>query len=80
MAMGPVVVRRVVEAAMTEARIAAAAKGVTFEATVHIGDEQVEGDAQRLQQVLDALLSNAVRSARAGGPLRLMPRCRAHIR
>ena len=44
---------------------------MTFEAAVHIGDEQVEGDAQRLQQVLDALLSNAVRFARAGGSVRL---------
>lgn len=52
---------RVVDAAMANARSAADVKHIRLECRVTAGESGVRGDAERLQQVVDHLLSNAIK-------------------
>ena len=67
MTRGPVEVARVVEAALDAVRPAAAAKKITLETRTDPGTLALEGDADRLQQVIWNLLSNAVKFTPRGG-------------
>ena len=59
----------VVEAALASVRPAAAAKGVILGRRFDLGAAPVEGDPDRLQQVINNVLSNAVKFTPAGGEI-----------
>ncbi|HEX6316688.1 MAG TPA: ATP-binding protein, partial [Gemmatimonadaceae bacterium] len=63
----PIDLRAVVEAAVDVVRAAAAAKGVTLQATLPPTAAIISGDRDRLQQVIWNLLSNAVKFTESGG-------------
>ncbi|HEX8337445.1 MAG TPA: PAS domain-containing protein, partial [Pyrinomonadaceae bacterium] len=63
----PVALPAVVEAAAAVVRPAAAAKGVSLDVNVGADDATVDGDPERLQQVVWNLLSNAVKFTPEGG-------------
>jgi CheY-like chemotaxis protein/two-component sensor histidine kinase len=63
----PVDVVAVIETAVDEIRLAAAAKAVDLAFTCRVVPNPVEGDALRLQQVVANLLSNAVKFTPSGG-------------
>lgn len=65
LAIAPVAVRTVVEAALEAARPAATAKGIAIE-TTFASEDTVMGDPRRLQQVVWNLLSNAVKFSPKG--------------
>lgn len=65
--LGPVDLSSVIDAALTSARPAAAAKGVSLSRIVDAMPAPVRGDADRLQQVVWNLLSNAIKFTPAGG-------------
>jgi signal transduction histidine kinase len=58
---------QLVRSCAVEAEKAAAAAGLTFELCVSSPELTIEGDSERLAQVLDNLLSNAVKYTPAGG-------------
>lgn len=58
---------RIVKMALELARPAAAARGLALDAELIPGAGQVDGDPDRLQQVVGNLLSNAVKFTPAGG-------------
>jgi signal transduction histidine kinase len=57
----PVDLRAVIEAALDTLRPAAEVRGVRLEATLDRGAEPVDGDANRLQQIVWNLVSNAIK-------------------
>jgi signal transduction histidine kinase len=61
----------VIEAAVTSARPAAAARGVNLQRTGEDAPMPVSGDADRLQQVVSNLLSNAIKFTPAGGTVQV---------
>jgi PAS domain S-box-containing protein len=61
----------VIDAALDAVRPAADAKQVTLRATIGEDARSIDGDAQRLQQVVWNLLSNAVKFTPAGGEVRV---------
>ncbi|HWQ34304.1 MAG TPA: ATP-binding protein [Blastocatellia bacterium] len=63
----PVAIAQVVEAAVASAQPAAAAKGIVLVNDADPASGTVRGDADRLQQVVWNLLSNAIRFTPAGG-------------
>ncbi len=69
-----------VEAAIETVRPAAAAKGISVEATLDRGAGSISGDPSRLQQVLWNLLSNAIKFTPAGGKVQVrLQRVADHI-
>ena len=65
--IGPVDLRQLIADALSTVTPAAERKGVHLRSTVEPGIEIVEADADRLQQVLWNLLTNAVKFTPAGG-------------
>ena len=65
--IGPVDLSAVIDAALASARPAATAKGISLRRVVDAVPAPVQGDADRLQQVVWNLLSNAVKFTPAGG-------------
>jgi CheY-like chemotaxis protein len=64
----------VVQAGVEGARLAAAAKGLTLDATFKGRVGRVLGDVGRLRQVLDNLLSNAIKFTESGGRVGVVAR------
>ncbi|MBD1909198.1 PAS domain S-box protein [Leptolyngbya sp. FACHB-8] len=60
-------VTKTVEAALETVRLSAETKGIQIETHLDVGVGQVNGDANRLQQVVWNLLSNAVKFTPSGG-------------
>ncbi|MEP1080284.1 ATP-binding protein [Leptolyngbya sp. PL-A3] len=58
---------KTVEAALETVRLSAETKGIQIETHLDVGVGQVNGDANRLQQVVWNLLSNAVKFTPSGG-------------
>ncbi len=69
LALGPIVVRRPVEAAVAGIRGAAAAKDIALHVDNGLDDERMTGDAQRVEQIFELLLANAVKFTPAGGSI-----------
>lgn len=67
LAVRPVDLPAIIEAALESVEAAARAKGIRLEPTLHLAAPPVLGDPGRLQQVLWNLLSNAVKFTPAGG-------------
>ncbi len=65
--LGPVDLSGVIDAALTSARPAAAAKSVSLRRIVDAMPVPIQGDADRLQQVVWNLLSNAIKFTPGGG-------------
>jgi len=61
LAKAPMAVRPVVEAAIEGLRAVAAEKGIEIVSGIALGDEQIDGDPDRIQQVLRNLLQNAIK-------------------
>jgi PAS domain S-box-containing protein len=70
----PVLLERVIEAAVDSIRLAAAAKDITLVAGCEV-TSSVLGDPDRLQQVFVNLLSNAVKFTSRGGRVEVRARC-----
>jgi len=71
----PVSMSQLLDTAVTGISPAIAAKGLVFTSDVGTTLPPIEGDGQRLHQVLNNVLSNAVKFTDAGGTIEL--RCRA---
>jgi PAS domain S-box-containing protein len=67
LALAPVDLGSIVEAAVAAARPAAAARSIGVEAVLPARGEVITGDAGRLQQIVSNLLSNAVKFTPEGG-------------
>jgi signal transduction histidine kinase/CheY-like chemotaxis protein len=63
----PVRMRGVIDAALAAVRPTADAKGVTLEFEMSAHDDEVRGDADRLQQIVWNLLANAIKFTPRGG-------------
>ena len=72
---GPLLLTRLVEDAVKAIQPAAIAKRITLASDLPSSLPPIEGDAERLQQILSNLLSNAVKFTPAGGEVRV--RCLA---
>jgi signal transduction histidine kinase len=67
----PTTVGSFLNAAIETVRPAAAAKGITIESSVIAGDEILDVDGDRMQQVMWNLLSNAIKFTPRGGVVRI---------
>lgn len=63
----PVVVRTAIKAALLSIQAAASAKQINLTSRLRVGDATVDGDPDRLQQIVWNLLSNAVKFTPANG-------------
>jgi signal transduction histidine kinase len=64
LAKSPMAVRPVVEAAIEGLRAVAAQKGIEIVSGIALGDEQVDGDPDRIQQIVRNLLQSALKFTR----------------
>lgn len=64
LAKSPMAVRPAVEAAIEGLRAVAAEKGIEIVTGIALGDEQVDGDPDRIQQIVRNLLQNAIKFTR----------------
>lgn len=71
--LGPVILTELVDDAVSASSATAAERGVTLESTVDAGPP-VRGDFDRLVQLLDNLVSNAVKYSTAGGTVAVCAR------
>jgi signal transduction histidine kinase len=72
--MGPVELDTVVAAAITNLRPAAEAKGIRLESIIDSTIGSIRGDATRLQQVVQNLLSNGIKFTPRSGTVRVVVR------
>lgn len=63
----PLALLPALQAAVESVRAIAAAKRISITCTYHITSEQVDGDADRVQQIFGNLLSNAIKFTPEGG-------------
>lgn len=70
----PVKLAPVIAASVASVRDKAADKGVELNVEVELGDDSIDGDADRLQQIVWNLLSNAIKFSAAGGHVWLTAR------
>jgi signal transduction histidine kinase/ActR/RegA family two-component response regulator len=68
---GSVDVAEVAEMALESVRVASDAKGLTLDASIDTKAGRVEGDADRIQQIIWNLLSNAIKFTPRGGRVAL---------
>jgi PAS domain S-box-containing protein len=81
LAVRPVDLPAVIEAALESVEAAARAKGIRIEPTLYPGTPPILGDPGRLQQILWNLLSNAVKFTPSGGRVVVrLDRTAAHAR
>ncbi len=67
LAKQPLALLPVVQAAVATVRSMATAKRIALSCTYHITNEQIEGDSDRVQQIIWNLLSNAIKFTVEGG-------------
>ncbi len=67
LALGPIVVRRTVDAATARVRATALAKDIQLHVENALGEERMTGDAQRVEQIFQLLLTNAIKFTPSGG-------------
>ncbi len=71
LSLSPVLLRPVLVSALDSVRSKAEEKAIELQADIRLGSETIEGDSDRIQQVIWNLLSNAIKFTARGGHVRL---------